>query len=115
MIAARYQKLAILVDALQLRERVLLLIGSIVLLFFLVDKIGFQPAIQKQQLLLQGIKDQEMYYAHNSVNFMKIPAKSSQAHWHHCIRNSAVRAKIYSYGSIECSLLIRQRASLNKS
>lgn len=60
MIAAQYQKLAILVDALELRERVLLLIGSIVLLFFLVDRIGFQPAIQKQQLLLQGIKDQEL-------------------------------------------------------
>ncbi len=60
MIAVRYKQLATRVDALQLRERVLLLIGSIVLLFFLVDSIGFQPAIKEQQLLLQEIKDQEL-------------------------------------------------------
>lgn len=60
MIAARYKQLAIRVDDLQLRERVLLLIGSIVLLFFLADSIGYQPSIKEQQLLLQEIKDQEL-------------------------------------------------------
>lgn len=60
MIGAQYQQLAIRVDALQLRERVLLLIVSIVLLFFLVDSIGYQPLFKQQQLLLQDIKDQEL-------------------------------------------------------
>ena len=58
MISAKYQQLATRVDALQLRERMLLLLVSIVLLFFLVDSIGLRPLFKQHQLLLQDIKDQ---------------------------------------------------------
>ena len=58
MIGTKYQQLAIRVDALQLRERMLLLLVSIVLLFLLVDRIGLQPLFKQHQLLLQDIKDQ---------------------------------------------------------
>ncbi|MGB5475256.1 MAG: hypothetical protein WBQ78_17505 [Gammaproteobacteria bacterium] len=60
MITARYQQLATRVDTLQLRERVLLLIACLVVLFFLVDSFGLQPVFRQQQELQQNITDQEM-------------------------------------------------------
>ena len=60
MIGTQYQALAVRVDALQLRERLMLLIVSIVFLFFLVDSMGFQPVYKKQQLLLEDIKELEL-------------------------------------------------------
>lgn len=59
MIIAKYKTLAIRVDALQLRERLMLLIGIILLLFFMVDIMGFQPIYKQQKLLLQDIQGQE--------------------------------------------------------
>ena len=58
MIGAQYQQITMRVDSLQLRERVLLLIVSIVMLYFLADSMGFQPIFKNQQLLLQDINDQ---------------------------------------------------------
>ena len=60
MIIARYQQLATRVDALLLRERVLLLIACLVVLFFLVDSLGYQPVFKQQQQLQQSISEQEM-------------------------------------------------------
>jgi len=60
MIRAHYQHLALRVDALQLRERVLLLITSVVLLFFAADSMGFQPVIKKQESLLAEINEKEL-------------------------------------------------------
>jgi len=60
MIASQYLKLVKKVDALVLRERVLVLIAGIVVVFFVTDSLAFQPIYQKQQVLLQGIQDQEV-------------------------------------------------------
>lgn len=60
MIGAHYQKIVIRVDALQLRERVLLLIVSVVVLFFLADSMGFQPIYKKNQLLLHEVREREI-------------------------------------------------------
>ncbi len=59
MITARYQQLATRIDALQLRERVLLLTACLVVLFFLVDSFAFQPIFTRQQQLRLNITDQE--------------------------------------------------------
>lgn len=60
MIKARYQQLAARVDALQLRERVLLLFACLVVLYFLADRFGYQPVLEAQQQLRQNISDQEV-------------------------------------------------------
>lgn len=60
MIGAHYQNIVIRVDALQLRERVLLLIVSVVVLFFLADSMGFQPIYKKNQLLLHEVREREI-------------------------------------------------------
>jgi len=59
LIAARYRQLAARVDALQLRERVLLLAACLVVLFFLIDSFGLQPVFRQQQQLQQEISGQE--------------------------------------------------------
>lgn len=60
MIVEQYQKLALRVDALQLRERLMVLVVSIVFLVFLADSLGFQPVFKQQQLLMQNIKEHEL-------------------------------------------------------
>lgn len=58
--ADQYQRLMARVDALVLRERALLLIASIVFIFFVTDSFAFQPIYAKQQVLLQDIREQEI-------------------------------------------------------
>jgi MSHA biogenesis protein MshJ len=60
LIGAQYKKLASRVDALQIRERVLLLVACLAVLFFLVDTFGFQPVVMRQQQARQDITDQEL-------------------------------------------------------
>ncbi|NND89232.1 MAG: hypothetical protein HKN42_00110 [Granulosicoccus sp.] len=59
MIGAQYQHIALRVDALQLRERVMLLIVCVVLMVFLVDSMGFQPVFKKQESVLKDIQEKE--------------------------------------------------------
>ncbi len=59
MIIAQYQKLSARVDALQLRERILLLIASLIIAFFLVDSFGLQPVFKELQSLQRNISEQE--------------------------------------------------------
>lgn len=60
MTASAYQQLGTRIDALQLRERVLLLLACLVVVFFLVDSLGLQPVFRQQQAMRQNIADQEM-------------------------------------------------------
>lgn len=60
MISAAGRQLGTRIDALQLRERALLLLACLVVLYFLVDSFGLQPVFQQQQALRQNIADQEM-------------------------------------------------------
>ena len=48
------------IDALDLRERILLLAASVVLLFLIVDSLGLEPAFKSQQATEQRIADIEM-------------------------------------------------------
>jgi len=48
------------IDALDLRERILLLAASVVVLFLIVDSLGLQPALAAQQVAEQRIADLEM-------------------------------------------------------
>jgi MSHA biogenesis protein MshJ len=59
MIGAHYQQIAIRIESLQLRERLMLLIVSVVFLFFIVDSVALQPVFKRQQLLLEDIEAQE--------------------------------------------------------
>ncbi|MGD2111868.1 MAG: hypothetical protein PVI50_00670 [Gammaproteobacteria bacterium] len=59
MIGAAHQRLATRIDALQLRERMLLLVACLVVLFFLVDSAGYQPVYKRQAQLRQNIADQQ--------------------------------------------------------
>ena len=71
MIFAQYQRLSTRIDSLQLRERAMLLVVSLVFLVYLADSIGFQPVFKKQQVLLQEIQDHE-------IEFKLLHVKSSQ-------------------------------------
>ncbi|MEZ5542573.1 MAG: hypothetical protein R3F42_11085 [Pseudomonadota bacterium] len=59
MTSAAYQQLATRIDALQLRERILLLIACLVVLFYCVDSFGLQPLSRQQLQLRQDIADLE--------------------------------------------------------
>jgi len=59
LIKTQYQQLATRIDALQLRERVLLLFACLAVVFFLVDVLGFQPVFKQQQQARQDISDHE--------------------------------------------------------
>ena len=48
------------IDALELRERILLLIATVVVLFLMVDSLGLQPTLKSQQVAEQRIADLEM-------------------------------------------------------
>lgn len=48
------------IDALELRERILLLAATVVVLFLLVDSLGLQPTLKSQQIAEQRIADLEM-------------------------------------------------------
>ena len=48
------------IDALDLRERILLLAATVVVLFMIVDSLGLQPALKSQQAAEQRIADMEM-------------------------------------------------------
>jgi len=60
LIRSRFQKLATQVDALQIRERVLLLVACLAVLFFLIDTFGFQPVFVQQRQARQDITDREL-------------------------------------------------------
>jgi MSHA biogenesis protein MshJ len=53
------QPLAERIDALELRERVLLLAAVIAVLFFSIDMLALQPALKSQQLTQERIAEQE--------------------------------------------------------
>lgn len=48
------------VDALQLRERIMLLVAAVALVYFLVDSTGFQPVIEEHRSLLDEIEEKEL-------------------------------------------------------
>lgn len=48
------------IDALDLRERILLLAATVVVLFLLVDSLGLQPTLKSQQIAEQRIAELEM-------------------------------------------------------
>ncbi len=56
----RLQQWSERIDALDLRERILLLAATVVVLFLLVDSLGLQPALKAQQLAEQRIEDLEL-------------------------------------------------------
>ncbi|MDH3560714.1 MAG: hypothetical protein OEN52_07155 [Gammaproteobacteria bacterium] len=57
------QQLATRIDALHLRERALLLLAGVAIVFVLVDTIGLQPAQRQQEQSLQEIEDWEQQLA----------------------------------------------------
>ncbi len=56
----RLQQWADRIDALDLRERILLLAATVVVLFLMVDSLGLQPTLKSQQVAEQRIADLEM-------------------------------------------------------
>ncbi|MGI9320336.1 MAG: hypothetical protein ACR2O5_02900 [Thiogranum sp.] len=48
------------IDALELRERILLLVATVVVLFLIVDSLGLEPALKSQQAAKQRIADLEL-------------------------------------------------------
>lgn len=58
MISRGYRRLSERIDALQVRERVLLLVAAVALVYFLVDSLGFQPLLREHRSLLQEIEEQ---------------------------------------------------------
>ena len=48
------------IDALDLRERILLLAATVVFLFLIVDSLGLEPALKSQPATEQRIADIEM-------------------------------------------------------
>lgn len=57
---ASIQQLVERIDALELRERVLLLGATVVVLFLIIDSFGLQPTLKAQQVKQQQISDLEM-------------------------------------------------------
>ena len=45
------------IDALDLRERILLLAATVVVLFLIIDTLGLQPSLRSQQAAEQHITD----------------------------------------------------------
>ena len=56
----RVQQWSDRIDALELRERLLLLAATVVVLFLIVDSVGLQPALKSQQITEQRMADLEM-------------------------------------------------------
>jgi MSHA biogenesis protein MshJ len=54
------QQLAERIDAMELRQRVLLLVASLALLFFMADSFAIQPTLRQQQADKQAITDWEL-------------------------------------------------------
>ena len=59
-VTAQLQQWSERIDALDLRERILLLVATVVVLFLIVDSLGLQPALRSQQAAEQHITDMEM-------------------------------------------------------
>ena len=59
-VTAQLQQWSERIDALDLRERILLLAATVVVLFLIVDSLGLQPALRSQQAAEQHITDMEM-------------------------------------------------------
>ena len=57
---ARVQQLIERIDALELRQRIMLLVAILALIFLLVDSLTIQPAIKQQQVQRQAITDWEL-------------------------------------------------------
>jgi len=60
MIGGVYRRLSERVDALQLRERVMLLFAAVALVYFLVDSMGLQPVLKEHRSLLEEIEEKEL-------------------------------------------------------
>lgn len=60
MIGEGCRKLAERIDAWQLRERVMLLIAAVALVYLLVDSLGFQPVIEEHRSLLEEVEEKEL-------------------------------------------------------
>jgi len=59
-VRVRLQKWGERIDALDLRERILLLSAGVVVLFLIIDSLGLQPVLKSQQIAEQRIEDLEM-------------------------------------------------------
>ncbi len=57
---AYLQQWAERIDSLELRERALLLVAAVVVLYLLVDTLGLQPTLKSQQAVKQAISDLEL-------------------------------------------------------
>ena len=60
MIVRGWATLAERVDALQLRERVMLLIAAVALAYLLVDSFGLRPVLEEHRSLLEEIEEREL-------------------------------------------------------
>lgn len=59
-VTVRLQQWGECIDALDLRERILLLAASVVVLFLIIDSLGLKPALESQHAAEQRIADMEM-------------------------------------------------------
>ncbi|MDX1696895.1 MAG: hypothetical protein R3308_01340, partial [Thiohalobacterales bacterium] len=57
---ARMQKLMERIDAMELRQRIMLLMAGLALMTLAVDTLAIQPASQQQKILRQAITDWEL-------------------------------------------------------
>lgn len=60
MISEKLQHIAARIDSMELRERALMLITGVVVLFFLFDAFGLQPAFERQERSKLDIADWEL-------------------------------------------------------
>ncbi len=56
----RLQQLIDRVDAMELRQRIILLVMCLAIMFFVADSLAIQPAIKQQKVLRQALADQEL-------------------------------------------------------
>ena len=59
-LTARLHQWSERIDALELRERILLLAATVLVLFLIVDSLGLQPALKSQLVAEQAVADLEM-------------------------------------------------------
>ena len=76
-VAVRLQQWSDRIDALELRERILLLTATLVVLFLVVDSLGLEPALKSQQAVEQRIADVQMKLSalHQRANLFNLESE----------------------------------------
>lgn len=80
------------IDALDLRERILLLAATVVVLFLMVDSLGLQPTLKSQQVAEQRIADLEMKLSafHQRANLVNYRSEENALDWRYENRDRLV-------------------------